>query len=358
MTNMPTDKQHYVWIDYAKCFSIILVIAFHCPGWNKGYMGDLLQLLRMPAFFLIAGYLFRTEKFNSLWAFIRHRSIQLLIPFTSFFIIFYILWVSFGRRLTGGEELDIPIYMPIIEFIKGTPVTVVATYWFIACLLSMQIIYYLSSKFLPRSLSFIFILAGPFVYDLPIVNSLPWNIPLALQYLPYYAFANIYKDYITNLGKSSLPKVVIPLIVTLFGLTIVHQVPTPLQAPLRILLGLCILPTYILIIKGLSKVVNYRKSISGVSSAINATAAYIGRNTIVILAVQNYIIGFIKILFASSIIQIESAEDYTMVKFALNIAITLTTIITSIPIIYLINKYTPWFIGRGAFWKRKLQQYS
>lgn len=101
----------------------------------------------------------------------------------------------------------------------------------------MQIIYYLSSKFLPRSLSIIFILAGPFIYDLPIVNSLPWNIPLALQYLPYYAFANIYKDYITNLGKSSLPKVVIPLIVTLFGLTIVHQVPTPLQAPLRILLG-------------------------------------------------------------------------------------------------------------------------
>lgn len=222
----------------------------------------------------------------------------------------------------------------------------------------MQIIYYLSSKFLPRSLSIIFILAGPFIYDLPIVNSLPWNIPLALQYLPYYAFANIYKDYITNLGKSSLPKVVIPLIVTLFGLTIVHQVPTPLQAPLRILLGVCILPTYILIIKGLSKVVNYRKSISGVSSAINATAAYIGRNTIVILAVQNYIIGFIKILFASSIIRIESAEDYTMAKFALNIAITLTTIITSIPIIYLINKYTPWFIGRGAFWKRKLQQYS
>lgn len=194
--------------------------------------------------------------------------------------------------------------MPIIEFIKGTPVTVVATYWFIACLLSMQIIYYLSSKFLPRSLSIIFILAGPFIYDLPIVNSLPWNIPLALQYLPYYAFANIYKDYITNLGKSSLPKVVIPLIVTLFGLTIVHQVPTPLQAPLRILLGgVCILPTYILIIKGLSKVANYRKSISGVSSAINATAAYIGRNTIVILAVQNYIIGFTKILFASSIIR-------------------------------------------------------
>ena len=114
---MPTDKQYYAWIDYAKCFSIILVIAFYCPGWNKGYMGDLLQLLRMPAFFLIAGYLFRTEKFNSLWAFIRHRSIQLLVPFTSFFIIFYILWVSFGRRLTGGEELDIPIYMPIIEFI-------------------------------------------------------------------------------------------------------------------------------------------------------------------------------------------------------------------------------------------------
>jgi len=358
MTKTSTNKQHFVWIDYAKCFSITLVIAYHCLGWNNGYMGDLLQLLRMPAFFLIAGYLFRIEKFKSLWAFIKHRSIQLLIPFVSFFILFYILWISFGRSIIGGAELYIPIYMPIIELIKGTPLTVVATYWFISCLFSMQIIYYLLTKFLPKSLSIGFILASPFIYDLPFINQLPWNIPLALQYLPYYAFANIFKEYITNLGSSSLLKSAIPLVVTLVGLTIIHQIPSLLQAPLRTLLGLCVLPTYILIIKGLSKVINYRKNSSKFSSIVNAIAAYIGKNTIIILAVQNYIIGMINILGANTITQIESTEEYTITKFLLNITATTVTIASSIPGIYLINKYIPWFIGRGAFFKHKLQKYS
>lgn len=358
MTNTSTNKQHFVWIDYAKCFSIILVIAYHCPGWNNGYMGDLLQLLRMPAFFLIAGYLFRIEKFMSLWAFIKHRSIQLLIPFVSFFVFFYILWISIGRSIIGEAELYMPIYMPIIELIKGTPFTVVATYWFISCLFSMQIIYYLLTKFLPKSLSICCILAGPFIYDLPFINQLPWNIPLALQYLPYYAFANIFKEYITNLGSSSLLKSAIPFIVTLVGLTIIHQIPALLQAPLRTLLGLCVLPTYILIIKGLSKVINYRKNISKFSSMINVSAAYIGKNTIIILAVQNYIIGMINILGANMILSIEATDEYTITKFLLNITTTIITIVSSIPGIYLINKYIPWFIGRGTFFKHKLQQYS
>ena len=92
-----SPKIRYAWVDYAKFFSIFLVVSYHIPHRADGYVGELLSLLRMPAFFMIAGFLFNTNKFHSLSYFLKHRSIQLLIPYTSFFTFFYISWLLFGR---------------------------------------------------------------------------------------------------------------------------------------------------------------------------------------------------------------------------------------------------------------------
>ena len=92
-----SPKIRYAWVDYAKFFSIFLVVSYHIPHRADGYVGELLSLLRMPAFFMIAGFLFNTNKFHSLSYFLKHRSIQLLIPYISFFTFFYISWLLFGR---------------------------------------------------------------------------------------------------------------------------------------------------------------------------------------------------------------------------------------------------------------------
>ncbi|MEG2151037.1 MAG: acyltransferase family protein, partial [Bacteroidaceae bacterium] len=52
------EKERYDWIDYAKFISIFLVISFHTPPHVTGYIGELIRQLRMPAFFLISGFLF------------------------------------------------------------------------------------------------------------------------------------------------------------------------------------------------------------------------------------------------------------------------------------------------------------
>lgn len=133
-----SPKIRYAWVDYAKFFSIFLVVSYHIPHRADGYVGELLSLLRMPAFFMIAGFLFNTNKFHSLSYFLKHRSIQLLIPYISFFTFFYISWLLFGRDWIGGNELDIPLWKPLMEFAYGTPVTIIAPYWFICCLFALQ----------------------------------------------------------------------------------------------------------------------------------------------------------------------------------------------------------------------------
>lgn len=110
---------------------------------------------------MIAGFLFNTNKFHSLSYFLKHRSIQLLIPYISFFTFFYISWLLFGRDWIGGNELDIPLWKPLMEFAYGTPVTIIAPYWFICCLFSMQIIYYLLIRQFPKPIVIIIVSICP-----------------------------------------------------------------------------------------------------------------------------------------------------------------------------------------------------
>ena len=135
-----------IWIDYAKCFSIFLVVLFHTNPNLEGFGFDFLKLLRMPAFFLISGFLFNIEKWNNFYKFLYHRIKRLLVPYFWFYLIFYGLWLAVGRSMAGEEEMAINMFAPIREFVLGSPKIVLAPYWFITCLFSIQTIFYVLRK--------------------------------------------------------------------------------------------------------------------------------------------------------------------------------------------------------------------
>ena len=326
-----SSKRYYPWVDYAKCFSILLVISYHCPPRPDGFAGDVLQLLRMPAFFMVAGLLFRQEKYPSFLAFLRHRSRQLLIPYTFFFVVFYVLWLLLGRTISGGDDLLASPLQPLADFVLGTPRLVVATYWFIACLFSMQMIYFLLLRYLPRPAAIAAICLLPAVHSL-LPFGLIWNIDLALLYLPYYAAANLLKSRVHSLSRRHLPFVVACLLLSLAGLAFRTSYLIPhtlylLTDYTTLLCGLCILPAYILFVKALSRL------------PLDRAAAYIGRNTIIVLALQNYIIGTFKLFLVP-------ATSYLLPT---NVCLSFATLLLCIPFIYIINRYMPWTIGRGRF---------
>ena len=136
-----------IWIDLAKFISIFLVVLFHTNPHLDGYIFDFLQVLRMPAFFLIAGLLFNIDKWTKFNDFFIHRFKRLLIPYFWFYLIFYVLWLFVGRDMVGESELAISPLVPAKEFILGKPNVVLGPYWFITCLFCMQILFYaLKSK--------------------------------------------------------------------------------------------------------------------------------------------------------------------------------------------------------------------
>jgi len=322
-----------VWIDYAKCFSIFLVVLFHTNPNLEGFVFDFLKLLRMPAFFLISGFLFNIEKWNNFYNFIVHRIKRLIVPYFWFSLIFYILWLAVGRSIVGEDELTIDISTPIIEFLLGSPKIILAPYWFITCLFCIQIIFYFLRKTI-KSNSLLLCVSCSLYFIIIIFNltNLPWCFDKALLYLPFYAFANILKTQIERINYNNtilnISSVAITLILLYLNkitdISFVNHI-------LYILSGICIIYAYIALCKFISQKIG----------AINMIK-YIGDNNIITLALQNYIIGGIKII---SII-IFSTNILATNFYFMNIIVTIITIMVSMLFAIVINKYTPFIIGK------------
>lgn len=325
-------KERLTWIDYAKWFSIILVVSFHGPYRIDNYIGDFLQTLRMPAFFMIAGLLYRQEKYKSLLQFVKHRSIQLLIPYSSFFIIFYVLWLLFGRSWIGGEDLDASIYQPLLEYVKGDPKIVVAPCWFLCCLFTIQVMYYILKKYLNRKMLVAVMIIAPLLSCIPIVEYVPWKFREALMFMPYYAFANLYKLEIKTMGRQSVSIALLQLVLGIIGIYIKSSLGELLQTWLTVACGLMILPTYILLIKFLSR-----------NGKLDGIALFYGKNTIIILALSNYIIGALYLIIGT---------EFCLSQWLTNGIYTIVVFIICILPIKFINKYTPYIIGRGNIFEQ------
>lgn len=327
-------KPRQAWIDCAKVISICLVVSYHIPPRPDGMFGEFIRLLRMPAFFLIAGYLFNASRFPTLTGFLRHRSRQLLIPYVTFFVLFYALWLLFGRAMAGDEQA---LLTPLWEFVTGRPSTVVATYWFIACLFTLQILYWLLGRIVPRRWLF------PTCVLLSLLGVVPgmptvWNIDNAFRYLPFYDFANCYKEFVGALRfRSHAPRVVLMLAMSI-GLLVVRQLlpadgllPNIADHLCFIGGGLLLLPAYICLCKGLGDLIGHRQFIE-----------VTGRNTILILACQNYLIGLIKLAAD----KVSGTADSLECLPWLNIPLTLLIIAVMYPVALLVERYAPWMAGR------------
>ena len=79
------------WLDYIKFIAMFLVVAYHTPPRCEcdGHVHELaLFNMGAPVFFFAAGYLFNIAKQKNFLNFLLHRARQILVPYTSFFIIF------------------------------------------------------------------------------------------------------------------------------------------------------------------------------------------------------------------------------------------------------------------------------
>jgi hypothetical protein len=105
---------------------------------------------------------------------------------------------------------------------------------------------------------------------------------------------------------------------------------------LYIIAGFCVMPVYIDACKYLASKLGTRE--------LPQLIRYIGDNNIITLALQNYIIGFIKIIGIATLgFNLLTTNHYTI-----NVLIAFATISISMGVSFLINRYAPFIIGKSV----------
>lgn len=338
-------KERQAWLDYVRFFSIFLVIVFHTPPRLPLIDDAVILNLRIPVFFCISGFLYSFDRWKCFSEYALHRARQILIPYTTFFIVFYILWIVVGRRIWAGSEAGIPVLQPLWEFFLGDPKIVTAPFWYISCLFTMQLIYYGVEWLVPRKWVFAtcvaIAIATSGLLHLPLQGMWsmwwrPWNLGNALLFLPFYALGNSFKSRLNDLSFSISPIVPVAVLPALasVGLMIwvapLKEVDYALYSLLRIPAGLLIIPAYFGVAKWLA---NRYGRCRVIEFVVMSGTVYLG--------MQNYFISVIKWLL-ERMLYVGVVDETLWLKPC----IALTTMLLIYPVAWFIDRYIPWFIGK------------
>jgi len=212
--------QRKAWLDYIKLIAMTLVVVYHTPPRYDTAHEAALFNMGAPVFFFAAGYLFNVSRQQGFFKFLLHRARQILVPYTTFFIIFYALWLVVGRRMAGPEEQAIDTLTPLWQFIKGTPDIVLGPFWFLAAMFTMQVIYYPVRRYLkgrwPLLVAVLLSLSLFVIPDVPCVRY--WNLDRALLYMPLYALGNCCRDLVDKFTFASVSRSISWIVLAALGL--------------------------------------------------------------------------------------------------------------------------------------------
>lgn len=340
---MKTGSERQAWLDYVRFFSIFLVIVFHTPPRLELFDDAVILNLRVPVFFCISGFLYSFDRWPRFTTYLRHRAQQIIVPYCTFFVIFYALWLAVGRRMVGAEEEAISVWQPVVEFVCGNPQTVVAPFWYIACLFTMQLLYWCIERIVPRRYVFatcVGIAAATYLipYEIPEVLAVGqfWNLGNALLFLPFYALGNSFKPWLTRLkfGTSRATALLVMLaaasVAIMVEATPLRALDPQLYSLVRIVAGMMVIPCYFCVAKWIAARYGHRHVIEFV--VVSGT---------VYLGLQNYFIGIAKMLlnrFAYDGV----LDDHIWMKYAIAIMV----MIAIYPFAWAIDRYAPWLIGK------------
>ena len=331
------------WLDYIKFIAMTLVVVYHTPPRYDSAHEAALFNMGAPVFFFAAGYLFNIAKQKNFFIFLRHRARQILVPYTTFFIIFYALWLVVGRRMAGPEEQAIDVLTPLWQFVQGTPDVVLGPFWFLAALFTMQVIYYPIKRYLsghwPLVVALLLSVGLLVMPDVPWFRY--WNLDKAFLYMPIYAFGNCCRPLAGKFDFATPARSLLWTVLAVLGLGFLIVAPLNIDRAVAYVLApeavILVLPLYTAVCKWLED----RCGTSRVAQTVAITG-------ITYLALQNYLIGVIKIV-AAKLLGPAVLDDSILLK----IVIALVVMAVLYPLAIFIERYLPFLLGKGYKQARK-----
>ena len=205
------------FVDLAKGICICLVVLLHVYGESAGNTFEILNMFRMPLYFVLSGLFFKP--YSGFSSFAKKKVNKLLIPF----LITYIV-ICVPSILLFSKEMSLQSFWTIDSLKPNLGLDGAA--WFLLCLFFQNIIFYLIFKVSKHNI-YIVILFGIIIgYVGYSFNKNGANLPLwvdsAMTAMPYFLFGYIVKKYSSVLSDKMTLKYYSVIILSIIILLLCH----------------------------------------------------------------------------------------------------------------------------------------
>ncbi len=335
-------KDRIPWIDMAKGIGIILVIFAHAP--IPSFVQQFIYSFHMPLFFFLSGYLFYNDQNYNFRDFFIKKIKALIVPYFCFSAIMYLYWLQKSvRHNLIGTSYHGTIMTPIWGTIYGIRGEYWGahngTMWFLACLFLTEILFYLfwaGTKTNKRGIVSLLAICSiiGYLYSSMVSIPLPWSFDAALTAIVFYGTGYLIREYeVISTENSSNFKVMLLLLAINLGAGFSQEM---------IDMFINNYHNYILF---------YLAAFSGIgfflivvrNMKIMPAISFIGKNSIILLAMHQFLVSpFVEYVYHF----IPHIGILQQLSFFYGILVTIGTIVVCIPIIFVINAYFPFIIGK------------
>lgn len=328
------------FIDLAKGICISLVVLLHVFGELSGVIIQIMNLFRMPLYFVLSGLFFKT--YDGLLPFIKKKTNKLLIPFFLTFSIIVLPTTVFLNTLEGKTTT---LYNLFIGGAGKLNLGIDGAIWFLLCLFAVNIYFYLIFLLVKRNMIGITILSmacGISGYLLSHYGLyLPMWMDSALTAMPFFLFGYLLRCYSKVLygliSKRDVKIAIISLFALLFvflydqwrGESLILYGENTFDISFLSLYFGGIFGTYLILV--ISKYFGRLPIIS-----------YVGRYSIVVLLTH--------LLFLFAIRNILYQLGIPQQGILLNLFVFILIILLSVPTIRFCIKYLPYWFAQKDLW--------
>lgn len=334
-------KQRIEFIDLAKGICISLVVLLHVFGDLSGPFIQVMNLFRMPLYFVLSGLFFKT--YDGLLPFLKKKTNRLLMPFLFSFVVVILPSTLLLNMKTGTEttwtSLLLAEHGKLNLGINGAS-------WFLLCLFFVNLYFYLIFLLTKRRMAGITLLACACGLSGYLLSRTDTHLPLwldsSLTAMPFFLVGYAMRNYGNILyGKLSVRHGLV------FGASLLSLLAV-FWADRRQGTGIIVFGDNCF---DISIVSLYLGGIAGTVCVLLLAKllvrlpglSYIGRYSIVVLLTHLlFLFAFRNVLF-----QLHIPQDGLIV----NLLVFLAVMLLSLPTIWLCIRYLPWFFAQKDLWR-------
>ncbi|WP_428911980.1 acyltransferase family protein [Niallia sp. Krafla_26] len=330
------------WLDVGKGIGMVFVIFAHdhIPTMVK----TLIYTFHMPLFFFLSGFLFSPTKYRSFSRFFISKCKSLVIPYFSFSIIVY-LWFLF-RYSIGDIDYSSSLFKPLVGTIIGirnSEWTVhIGALWFLSCLFITELIFYFLKTKLKKNLfvvsALIFMSLLGYGYSRFVGEPLPWNIDAAFIAVLFFGAGNVYKESVQKLN----PILNLRGLLFFCFLNLTTGYFNFLLSGQRVDMYESLYGNYMLfVISAFSGIIALLIAVQKIGT--NAVLEYIGRNSLIYLALhQSIVFSILNMVFKETL-----EQESLLSQIWIGTVYTIIALLMIAPVAYVIKNYFPYILGKS-----------